>query len=233
MKTIILLHGALGSSEDLVPLAQTLENSGLAVYPFSFSGHGKSSFKTTFGIEQFSEELKNFILEKDLKNASVFGYSMGGFVALYLASKNPELIEKIITLGTKFNWSKESVDKETRMLDPDLMLEKVPAFAKSLELKHSEWRELLAKTAAMMRELGGKDLLSIETVKALNLPVLLGIADKDQMVTLDETLPVFKALPKASMYMLPHSKHPLESVNIDLLGKLIEDFLLKKDKSEL
>jgi len=226
MKNILLLHGALGSSEDLVSLENALKKENLKVYTFSFSGHGKTPFKDKFGIEQFVKELEGFIKEKKLSELTVFGYSMGGYVALFLASQQNDLIQKIITLGTKFDWSKNSVDKETKMLDPKIISEKVPAFAKALETKHGEvWNDLLLKTADLMREIHEKEFLTTELLKGLQIPALLGLGDKDQMVSLEETTGVFKLLPNAAMFMLPKTKHQLESANLNLLSKVILDFV--------
>ena len=115
------------------------------------------------------------------------------------------------------------------MLNPELIFEKVPAFAKVLETIHGKnWKELVLNTALMMKEIGEKNLLNYEEIKNINTPVLLGLADKDQMVTLDETRSVFGNLPNAAMYMLPRSKHQIESVNVDLLSKFIFDFITSK-----
>jgi len=226
MQTIILCHGALGSKNDLENLKLVLSNNGFNVYTFSFSGHGGTEFESDFGIHQFSIELENFILSNKLVKPSIIGYSMGGYVALYLASRSAGSIYKIITLATKFNWTKEAVEKETGMLDPKMMLEKVPAFAASLEKKHgSSWKDLLAKTAQMMRNISENNYLNIETLKTIQNKTLIGLGDKDQMVTLEETVNVYKTLPGANMYMLPNTKHPVESVNLAVFAAVITEFL--------
>jgi len=228
MKNIILLHGALGGSHDLAPLSLSLKNQDLDVHTFSFSGHAQSAFQSSFGIEQFAGELETFLLGKHLKNVFVFGYSMGGYVALYLASQKQNLIQGVVTLGTKFDWNAETVDKETRMLEPERMLEKIPGFANALELKHGGgWKELVNKTACMMHEINKNQFLSPLVLNSLKIPVCLGLADKDQMVSLEETLTVFKTLPNATMYMLPGSRHPIETVNIELLSRVIHGFVNK------
>lgn len=222
MQNILLLHGALGADADLAPLAAALTGKGFTVHSFSFSGHGQIPFADGFGIETFAAELKQFIEHKKLRQPDVFGYSMGGFVALYLASQQPALIGSIATLGTKFNWSTEAVEKETAGLDPAWMLEKIPAFARSLELKHgTAWKGLLARTADLMREINAKQFLSPEVLKTITTPVLLGLGDRDKMVTLEETTAVYKILPKAAMYMLPDTKHPIEAANTKLLAELL------------
>ncbi|MDP1801103.1 MAG: alpha/beta fold hydrolase [Bacteroidota bacterium] len=226
MQTIILCHGALGSKNDFENLKLALINNGFNVHSFSFSGHGNKEFETDFGIHQFSVELENFILHNKLIKPSVIGYSMGGYVALYLASRSVGSINKIITLATKFNWTKEIVEKETRMLDPKIMLEKVPAFAASLEKKHgSSWKDLLAKTSQMMWNISANNYLNAETLKAIQNKTLIGLGDKDQMVTLEETVSVYKILPNANMYMLPGTKHPIESIDTFVFVEVVKGFL--------
>lgn len=228
MKNIILLHGALGCKADLEPLAGSLESDRLNIMSFSFSGHGGTAFEPGFTIAQFTAELENFILGNNLKNAVVFGYSMGGYVALNLARQKPELLAKIITLGTKFNWSEDTVKKETAMLQPELVIEKMPLFAESLQVKHGDnWQELLLKTADMMRDINAEAYLNEDVLKGIQTPVLLGIGDKDKMVPLDETVNVFKTLPNAGMYMLPYTRHLLETADPAFLSRIIKDALAK------
>jgi hypothetical protein len=50
---------------------------------------------------------------------------------------------------------------------------------------------------------------------------LIGLADKDNMVSLEETTAVYKQLKNGAMYMLPNTKHPIEIVNVGLLLKII------------
>lgn len=230
MQSVILLHGALGSKEDLNALSEKLAASLIDVHSFSFSGHGGLAPTSEFGIDAFAKELQNYILTNRLSKPIIFGYSMGAYVALTLAAHEPELIGKIICLGTKFNWNNEFVAKETSMLKPEMLQEKAPAFALALQNKHGKhWKELLAKTAKMMHELAERDHLSALTLASIQIPVLVGIGDKDKMVSLNETLQTFQALPNASMYVLPNSKHPLESANIVLLSKIILDFILNEN----
>jgi esterase/lipase len=225
MKSIILLHGAIGAKDQLEPLAVELKQQGYNVYTLSFSGHGQTPFQTNFGIEQFALELEQFIKANDLDKPTVFGYSMGGYVALYLAKQQPTLLGNVITLGTKFEWSPEISAKETKMLDSKTIIEKVPKFAEALQKRHgNNWQLLLQKTAAMMIDLGNKNALTINDFTSIENKVLIGLADKDNMVTLEETTAVYKQLKNGAMYMLPNAKHPIETVNCIVLSKVIAEF---------
>lgn len=225
MKSIILLHGAIGAKDQLEPLSLALEQQGLTTYSMSFSGHGRQPFNSEFSISAFANELHSFITEHQLLKPMIFGYSMGGYVALYLALKQPDLIGHIITLGTKFQWTPEIAEKETAMLNPETIIAKVPKFAEALKERHGNgWEILLAKTAEMMRELGNTNILTPEISSGIENKVMLGLADKDTMVSLDETTAIYRQLKNGSMYMLPHTKHPIETINVNLLAELIAGF---------
>lgn len=225
-KNIILLHGALGAADQLEPLKQRLNDLGFKAHPFTFSGHGQTPFQSGFGIEQFAAELKRYISDNQLNKPHVVGYSMGGYVALYLASQQADLIGKIVTLGTKFNWTKEIAEKESKQLDPELLIQKVPKFAESLQVRHgNEWRQLLQKTSAMMHAMGNANPLHNDLLEAIDNEVLIGIADRDAMVTLDETAQVYKRLRNSQMYMLPNTKHPIETVNLNVWVSILLAFL--------
>lgn len=226
MQNIILLHGALGCSSDLAVISSEFEKNNLKAHNFTFSGHAKMPYADAFGIEQFASELEEYIKTNNLLNPLIFGYSMGGFVALYLASKQASLIKNIITLGTKFNWNKQTVEKETAMLNPDIISQKVPAFARALEHKHGEdWKTLLQKTASLMWEIHENNFLNDEVLKSIQTQTLIGLGDKDHMVTMEETYHVYKSLPKANMYMLPETKHMIETVNARNLCSLLLPYI--------
>ncbi|MEM9824780.1 MAG: alpha/beta fold hydrolase, partial [Bacteroidota bacterium] len=131
-ENIILLHGALGSQQQMQALAPLL-SPHFAVHSLNFLGHGGDPSETHFTMKALAQQVKTFIEEKQLGRTHIFGYSMGGYVALNLALDHPEQIQSIVTFGTKFNWSKEAAEKEVKMLNPELIEAKVPQFAQRLK----------------------------------------------------------------------------------------------------
>lgn len=67
--------------------------------------------------------------------------------------------------------------------------------------------------------------MQLEDYSAITIPCLIMIGDKDKMITLDETLAVYKNLPNAQMAMLPDTQHPIEQVNIQGLAFMTKQFL--------
>ena len=145
---LLLLHGAIGSKQQLQELADILEDKYI-VHTISFSAHGGTHIsEEPFSIELFAEEVLNYLQENNIAQTTVFGYSMGGYVALYLAKYYPQKINKVITLATKFYWDEEIAAREIKMLDADLIQKKLPAFAQQLQQRHApqDWKIVLEKT---------------------------------------------------------------------------------------
>lgn len=226
MKNILILHGAIGSKDQFELLKHQLVKK-YNVHSINFSGHGGEVFKSKFNIAQFADDVLAYLNQQHISSVDVFGYSMGGYVALYLAKNAPDRINKIITLGTKFSWTPEVAQQEIKMLDAEKIEEKIPAFAELLKLRHApnNWKEVLAKTAEMMLEMGQNNPLTINDYKTIQHQVKIGLADQDEMVTLEETMAVANAIPNALFYQLHNSKHPIEKVDMQQLTHEIMDFI--------
>src|ERR1044071_7638616 len=210
MQHILLLHGAIGSKEQLAPLANALENK-FKVHSFNFSGHGGRPFTgNPFSIPLFSSQIAEYMQANAISQAHIFGYSMGGYAAMYLAKQQPEKISSLVTLATKFHWDEATAVKEVKMLDATTIQEKVPAFAAQLEQRHApnNWKELLDKTKQLLTGLGNNNTLQPEDYTSINTPCLVMLGDRDKMVTLEETVAVYKKLPKAQLAVLPGTPHP-------------------------
>lgn len=199
------------------------------MYTFDFPGHGgKDDSGAVFSMEFFAEAVLGFMAEQQLNKASIFGYSMGGYVGMYLAKHHPDKIDKVITLATKFQWDEAIAANEVKMLNPDKIEQKLPAFAESLSVMHAplDWKALLHKTANMLTALGVDNTLKPEDYTSLTTPSLLLLGDRDKMVTLDETLALYKTLPNAKLGVLPGTPHPIDQVDSKLLAFLIKAFVV-------
>ena len=227
MKPLILLHGAIGAGDQLQPLAALL-SSHYDVHVIDFCGHGDAHVTSMpYGMDLFVQDLIGHMLVKELDRASIFGYSMGGYVAMYFARHLPRRVDSVVTLATKWHWDEAIAAREVQMLNADKIEQKLPAFAESLNKRHAKhgWKNVLAKTADMMLEFGADNPLKPEDYAAVTAPSLLLLGDRDKMVTLDETLAVYKALPNAQMGILPATGHPMEQVDAEALSFFIRRFV--------
>lgn len=224
---LILLHGALGSKQQLTNLGNALSDR-YHILSLNFEGHGGRKTDKPYSIELFAQNLLRFMEENSIEKSDFFGYSMGGYVALKLAQNHPEKVNRIFTLATKFNWTAETAVQETKMLNPEKIEEKVPHFAAALKERHAplDWKEVMAKTASMMLALGKQPALSTNNFEALNHQVLIGIGDADQMVSIAESKTIADALPNGQLHIFEGFQHPIEKVDIPKLTQIIKDFFV-------
>lgn len=225
MKQIILIHGAIGGADQLYPLKEILKND-FEVHMLEFEGHGKQASNTdSFTIENFVSQLNDKLSEVGTPT-HIFGYSMGGFVALLHAANGTTNMQSVITLGTKMRWNEEIAENETKQLNPDVIEAKVSKFAQALEKRHGiYWKDLLEKTSDFMRLLGKIKPIKESSMTRIDIPVKLCLADQDHMVSREETEEVEGWIRNSSMEILSESKHPIEQVNLMALASTIKSFV--------
>ncbi|MGU3376192.1 alpha/beta fold hydrolase [Chryseobacterium sp. M5A1_1a] len=224
MPNLILLHGALGHIDIFRPYQEML-SSYFTIHTPLFSGHGSTELPADgISIKKYTQELTEYCTENNLTDIFILGHSMGGYVALCYALKNPGNVNSIITLGTKFDWTEEQALKESKMLNPAIILEKVPQYAQLLEKQHgSKWKQLLSAIADLMIDLGKNPPLK-NNLAVINTPVQIMVGDKDNMVSIEESTEVYRNFPNAKLAVLPDTKHPMDKVRPNLLLNLVKDF---------
>ncbi|MTI88793.1 MAG: alpha/beta hydrolase [Balneolaceae bacterium] len=223
---LILLHGALGSAQQLEPLQSKLEKH-FEVHTLSFTGHGGTTPIPSFSIDLFSRDVIAYMNAHAISEAHIFGYSMGGYVALNLACQHPRLVTRVITLGTKIDWHPEFAAREIKLLNSNKIEQKVPVFAKHLKAVHhpADWKKVVAHTADMLEELGQNKILTKEKLKSIKQPVLIGIGLKDDTVTVDESEWASEQLPNGTLKKFPEFYHPINKIDVDKLSEYIIGFL--------
>lgn len=224
---ILILHGAVGSKKRFDKLASALETD-FDIFRMNFSGHGGESLPSEpFSIELFCRDVIDFMNSHQLRSINIFGYSMGGFVALYLASHFPERVSKIVTLGTKFNWTRTTVRQQLKFLDPAIIKEKLPTYAEELRSIHhpNNWEDVLSRTVKMMKSMGRKNPLSEDDLRKLEIPVLIGMGDRDNVVIIEESVYSYRLLKKGQLFIIPNTPHPIHNVNTEVLSGEIRRFM--------
>lgn len=225
MKDLILLHGALGDATQLEPLKAELEGRFRCHLP-ELEGHGRTSTQHPYSIERFADNVRSYMDDRHLDHASIFGYSMGGYVALALAGASNN-IGSVATLATKLAWTPDVAAAETKRLNAAKIREKVPAYAALLERRHAEcggWEPVLSRTAALMTHLGASPVVDDALLTRIRQPVRLMVGDRDAVVSVDETARAAKTIPNGQLAVLPLTPHPFEQTDPRRVATLLRDF---------
>ena len=224
---IMLLHGALGASEQFLPLIGLLKDR-LDIHTLDFEGHGMSPLKPRpFRFAHFAENVIEYLDEHTIDAIHIFGHSMGGTVAVYLARFFPERVKSVFTLATKFQWTPEIAEKENRFLDADILKAKVPHYVQVLKNRHkvAGWEVLLEKIKDQQTFIGRRPPFDDEDCRQIRQRVRISLGDRDKMASLEENIHIYNLLPRGEFQVFPSTDHPLEKIAPQRLADAILDFL--------
>ncbi len=92
---LIILHGFLGSLDNWQAMSKRLA-ALFKVYSLDLRNHGRSPHGEAMSYPVMAQDVREFIAEQELAPTILLGHSMGGKVAMQLATQYPDEIEKLI-----------------------------------------------------------------------------------------------------------------------------------------
>jgi pimeloyl-ACP methyl ester carboxylesterase len=222
---ILVIHGALGSASQMIPVAEALGALG-SVRLIELPGHGNTPLgDRDFSIESFADAVA---ADVGAAHPFVFGYSMGGYVALTLEARRPGTFAGIVTLGTKFAWNPEESAREVTRLDPATIRTKVPRFAEALEARHQGcggWELNMQRTAALITAAGEDAALTPSVLSSIKPPVLVAVGEVDETVGIQETIATALLVDDGRHAVLDGVAHPIEKAPTSELKRLTESLI--------
>lgn len=222
MPTILLLHGALGCQNSFDALKALLQPH-FDVHTLDFVGHGTVPLPDVpISIQLFAQQVRAYCAAHFDNPVPIFGYSMGGYVGLYMARHYPSSVSQVYTLATKLHWTTAIAQKEAALLNADVIAQKVPKYAAILAQQHGQqWQNLVRHTANMLLDMGKEPPLQNTDFEQIAQPVRLSVGDRDTMVSIDETVATYRLLHNAQLFVMPQTPHPLDKVNMTALAREI------------
>lgn len=103
-KPLLIIHGFLGMSDNWKSFGSLYTAEGFQVHMLDLRNHGKSFHSDEFSYEIMANDVLDYCQNHNLSSISVIGHSMGGKVAMLLATKYPNLVEKLVVadIGLKY-----------------------------------------------------------------------------------------------------------------------------------
>jgi len=232
---LVLVHGAfsaIGTSfGKLLPdLAGHRQ-----VIAFELQGHGHTAdIDRPLSMEQMADDIAAAMPKLGVEKADVFGYSMGGGVALRLAIQHPERVRKLVLLSIGYNRAGAHPGFWEGMANfkPEMM-KGTPWYEEYQRIapRPGDFAALFAKKTEMDRLT--KDLPA-DAIKGLP-PTLIMMGDSDIMRP-EHAVEIFRllgggvigdlaGLPNSQLAILPGASHAMIINRADLILPMITPFL--------
>ncbi|MEO8515261.1 MAG: alpha/beta fold hydrolase [Flavobacterium sp.] len=103
-KPLIITHGFLGMSDNWKTLSMRYAAQGFQVHALDLRNHGKSFHSDEFNYSVMVQDVVGYCQFHKLTSIAIIGHSMGGKVAMLLATNYPDLVNKLIVadIGPKY-----------------------------------------------------------------------------------------------------------------------------------
>ncbi len=98
---VLLIHGMAGSSRTWKDVTDLLVRDGHTVVAPDLLGHGLSAKPMgDYSLGAFASGLRDLLGVLKVERATIVGQSLGGGVAMQLAYQHPELVERLVLVGS-------------------------------------------------------------------------------------------------------------------------------------
>ena len=159
-------------------------------------------------------------------SAHLVGWSDGGIVALLVAIARPDLVRKVVAMGANFLPGPES-SAAPAMLDH--MSADAPAMAALREMYEAaspdgadHWPVVVNKVVDMIRT---QPTISTNDLARISAPTLVLVGD-DDLMTLEHTIALYRAIPNSELAIVPGASHALPMEKPEQANRLMLDFLM-------
>ena len=220
---LVILHGAAGCTRmETLPLIRALSNK-YRVLALDFAAHGRSAMfsNTPFTAELFVDNVLALFNHLQIPEARLFGFSLGGYIALRFTTEYPERVKKLAAHAVNRVWDEALVQAMIQRLDLESIRQKGEDLVQYLEEMHGpEWPGLFERMQEYTR------LLPAYSKKTdpgkVTIPTLLSAVDKDDLFPVSNIVALAQALPGCKLAVIPGQRHAFQSVDLDILLPILK-----------
>ncbi|MCF0073031.1 alpha/beta hydrolase [Dyadobacter sp. CY261] len=220
---LLLLHQGLGSIENVGDIIPELSKHFRVIAPDA-PGHGRSEQADSLSGALLADYCSAIIDQLKLDSLYVMGWSMGGNTALLLAANRPDKVKKVVSGGS--NTKSSGLTQEGRDLLKEYTVEAVKEdeewlkHYQSMNPQPDQWIRFWEDTQQMWaREIKVPD----EKLAGIDIPVLVIRGDRD-MIRLEHSMDIFRALKKGQLCIYPNTGHDMPESKSEMLCKIAIDF---------
>jgi pimeloyl-ACP methyl ester carboxylesterase len=241
---VVMIHGWASSAGMWTSTMLALQEHCYCV-ALDLPGHGGSHFDSAlaYSLPNLANLLEQSILQLDLQRAIVIGHSMGGSIALLMASRAKVALRRMVVINPVVDglFGAPRLDLERRLLPPlAAMTNRFWPLAASFcarpptmverfwPVRARRWREGIGRTSSQAASAG---LLALREatlsplLNGLRVPTLFILGDRDWLVPPYPSLQAAQRMLSSEVAIMPAGHHPFDEAP-EIYHPTLERFIL-------
>lgn len=234
---LILLHRGIATGRIWQPHVSLLAERYRVVAPDS-RGHGHTTNPAgRISYAMMADDIAALSQTLGLRKPLICGYSDGGNTALELGMRYPELASALVIGGAYYrlsetlaHWLRELGVDGPGAVDFEHLRRTWPAYVEKWQARHSpqgadHWKSLLHQLSVMWWTPLN---YTAEDFAKISAPVLILTGDRDETVSLEETVEMYRLIPGAELVVLPGIDHLAAVDRVDLFVPAVSSFFERR-----
>jgi pimeloyl-ACP methyl ester carboxylesterase len=218
--TVLLLHGGMSNSDVLLDGVGDQLAQRYRVVAFDRRGHGYTAdTPAPFHYEDMALETIGVLEAVVGGRAHLVGWSDGGIVALLVAMRRPDLVDRMVVIGANFHY--DGVLPLELGEDSPMAARIFEDYAARSPDGPDHFAELFERFMAMVTT---EPTLSITDIATITAPTLVMVGD-DDLPRLAHTCELYEALPAGQLCVIPATSHALPIERPAQVARTIVEFL--------
>jgi pimeloyl-ACP methyl ester carboxylesterase len=250
---LMLIHGFAEDSWIWSAFTNKLKDQYRVIVP-DLPGSGESGLHTPLSISSMADAMAALLKSEKISEAVIIGHSMGGYIALALAEKYPDMIHALgLFHSTAFADSEEKKNSRRKNIkfiqshgSADFIKQSLPAlFSEGFKSRHEK---AVTDLIDMYKKFNPKALVAYyeamidrpdrtEVLKTIQKPVLLIIGKHDTAIAFDDSLKLCHLPSLSYIHILENSGHMgmLEepALSYEIVDNFLENISIKQDNGEV
>ena len=231
---LVFLHGGLHFFDNSFRAQREPFAAFRKVIGIDQRGHGHSPDDSRpFSYREMADDTAALIALLGVGPVDVVGHSDGGDVALLLARYHPEAVRRMVISGANLRglpadewqrrsrWSPQQVREKVRELSERLPASFRSDYEKVTPDGPEHWWTHLTKSYQLWAK---PVVIEAAELKAIGIPVLVIAGDRD-FTSIEETVEIYRGLPRGQLLILPATGHGTFSERPALVNLAIREFL--------
>jgi pimeloyl-ACP methyl ester carboxylesterase len=233
-KSLIFLHGAMGTSQVWKPYIPILSNDFNIILP-DLRGHGKTeNLSKKIDLHLMADDIAALIDALKLDKPFLCGWSTGGDIGLDIAMRYPDCVSRLIVGGVTLRVTEAAIATLKAMglegpgqINFEQAEKAIPQLTEVWKKDHSQspshWKELLTQVSF---EMINPTLPAKDDLKQINVPTLIIWGDRDQFLPVEDAVELYRLIPNAQLAVVPNADHFITRTNVMLFAELVKGFIL-------